>query len=622
MTAEKLLNTKTANFWERFSTKRRSGAVVPLFSIFSNKSTGIGEISDLKIITKWLQSSNQSLLQLLPLNDTGSDFSPYNSLSSFALEAMYLTPKDLKEVNISNYKNEIKNLKKKFKCGLDKIDYGIKNAKLDLFYEIYKNSYLHGLRKYEKFKEDNKYWLEDYVTFKVLRSLHSEKPFQKWEEEYRDKNSDAVAAFRQLYEKQIEFFRWLQWQLYEQFVLVRKFANDKGVYIIGDVPFLVSRDSADVWAHPEYFRTDYSSGAPPDMYFSKGQRWGMPPYNWEAIENDGYEYLINKIKYAANFYDMFRIDHFVGLFRVWTIHNSKPVETAGLEGEFYPPDESQWDAHGRKIIDVMLGASDMMPLAEDLGVVPECAVKTLEEYGIPGVNVQRWTKERNTKYYFLPPEEYRINSVSCLSTHDSSNILSWWCDEAGTIDRGLFERLCGYQNITGERYETVLRNLFDLSHSAESRLLWKDEIDSKDRVLWELGLNEHEAYQILMQYYDTFRERNKFADYIGVEKDYIPVTRAEEGLRTAKEPDSEFVRRCLHKASSANSIFSIQLIHEWLLLYDSYFRFNKEKQFRINHPGTVNGNNWRCVIPFSIDNLQILSINKVISNINSDTGRV
>lgn len=622
MTSEELLKTKSGRHWKRISVKRRSGAVVPLFSIYSNKSTGIGEISDLKNIVRWLKKTGQSLLQLLPMNETGSDFSPYNSVSSFALEPMYLTLKELKEVNITLYKEELKKIKKKFRCGTEKVNYGIKNAKLDLLYEVYKNSYLPGIRKYEKFKEENKYWLEDYVTFKVLKSHYSEKEFTTWDEKYRDKNSEEVASFRNANEKQLEFFRWIQWQEYEQLTLIRKYANENGVYIIGDIPFLVSRDSADVWAHPGYFRMDYSAGAPPDMYFSKGQRWGMPPYNRDAIEKDGYGYIINKLKYASNFFDMFRIDHFVGLFRLWTIHNSKPLETAGLEGEFSPADENAWEMHGKKIIDAMLSASDMMPLAEDLGVVPECAVRTLEEYGIPGINVQRWTKERVNKFDFTPPENYRLNSVVCLSTHDSSNILSWWSDEAGTIDRELFKRLCGYQNITGERYEKVMNNLFDLSHKDKTRLLWKDEIDSKDRVLWELGLNENEAYNILMQYLDSYRERNKFADYIGVDKEYIPVTMQDEEFRKSKETDTDFVEKCLRKASSAESIFSIQLFQEWLLLYDSFFRYNKDKPFRINYPGSVNDSNWRCVIPFNIEMLDILSINKTIWDINRETDRI
>ncbi len=622
MNIETLLKTKTKNKWERISTKRRSGAVVPMFSIYSDKSIGIGEIPDLKIIMKWFKLTRMSLLQLLPMNETGGDFSPYNSLSLFAMEPMYLSLKHLKEVNIRPYKKEIADIKKRFRCGTEYVDYGIKKAKLDILYEIYKNSYTKGIKKYERFKEENKYWLEDYVTYKVLKSHYSDKSSELWDEEYKNKNSAAVESLRLANEKQIEFFRWIQWQIFEQMTLIKKYATGKGIYIIGDLPLLVSSDSADVWAHPEYFHKDLSSGAPPDMYFSKGQRWGMPPYNWDAIANDGYDFIKERLKYASNFYDMYRIDHFVGLFRIWTIKNEKPLELAGLEGEFLPNDESQWETHGKKIIEVMLSATDMMPMAEDLGVVPECSYKSLEEYGITGINVQRWTKERYTKFDFIPPEEYRLNSVACLSTHDSSNIISWWKDEAGTIDAGLFKRLCEYKNIKDERYEAIVNKLFETNHNPKHRLLWKDEIDSKDKLLWEIGVREEEAFDILKEYYDTFRERNKFIKYIGLDKEYIPPTSDEMEYRKAKEPDIEFVEKCLEKISSTNSIFSIQLLQEWLLLYDGFFRYNQEKPFRINLPGTQDSKNWRCVIPVCIDNLEFLSINRIISKINHSTDRI
>jgi len=158
---------------------------------------------------------------------------------------------------------------------------------------------------------------------------------------------------------------------------------------MGDLPFLVSRDSADVWANKNYFKLHLTSGAPPDMYFAMGQKWGMPPYRWEEIEKDKYIYIKEKLKFAANFYNMFRIDHFVGLFRVWTIENNTPEEQASLIGNFDPKNKPLWKKSGEKIIDVMIQNPEMLPCAEDLGTVPDCSNKTLEEYGIPGMDVQR-----------------------------------------------------------------------------------------------------------------------------------------------------------------------------------------------------------------------------------------
>ena len=161
---------------------------------------------------------------------------------------------------------------------------------------------------------------------------------------------------------------------------------------MGDIPFLVSKNSADVWAYKNYFKLDLSSGAPPDMYFSNGQRWGMPPYNWTNIAADNYAYIRHRLNYAQNFYNMFRIDHFVGLFRIWTIENKTPEEYGGMAGHFDPENENEWEHHGRTILSEMNQSTDMLPCAEDLGTVPVCSDKILKEFGVTGISVQRWEK--------------------------------------------------------------------------------------------------------------------------------------------------------------------------------------------------------------------------------------
>src|SRR3989338_2636598 len=143
------------------------------------------------------------------------------------------------------------------------------------------------------------------------------------------------------------------------------------------------------------------------MYCAKGQRWGMPTYNWEAIAGDGYRYLKEKLKYAENFYDILRLDHVVGLFRIWSTPYDEPAENKGLNGFFDPRDENMWGEHGRRILSVMLNSTDMLLSAEDLGIIPKTCPKTLEELGIPGNDVERWTKDWNVKHDFLGPEDYR-----------------------------------------------------------------------------------------------------------------------------------------------------------------------------------------------------------------------
>ena len=147
---------------------------------------------------------------------------------------------------------------------------------------------------------------------------------------------------------------WVQWQAYKQFKAAKAYASEKGILLKGDLPILVSRDSADVWAHTEFFKLEFAAGAPPDMYCSRGQRWGMPTYNWEAKSADGYRYFKAKLKYAENFYDILRVDHVVGLFRIWSIPYNDPPENEGLHGSFDPWDQGLWDRNGRERLSLIL----------------------------------------------------------------------------------------------------------------------------------------------------------------------------------------------------------------------------------------------------------------------------
>lgn len=604
------LNTNTAAKWNKIGIKRRAGVAAPLFSIYSHKSTGIGEIPDIKYLVKWCLKTDLSIIQLLPMNDVGFDFAPYNSVSSFALEPMYLSLNDLKNVNLHHIKKEIRDLKKIIPAGGEKVNYRIKSEKLKILYKIYKVSYLKGIKKFEDFKNENSYWLKDYALFKVLKELHQNKSWEDWDENYKNRDENALAEIEEQYSDRLNFRYWLQWQLYEQFKTAKKYATDKNILMMGDLPFLVSRDSADVWAHRRYFNMDLSSGAPPDMYFYLGQRWGTPTYNREEMEKDNYLYVKEKLKYAENFYDLYRIDHFVGFFRLWSIPNDCPPDKGGLCGKFDPANESVWEETGKKLLDVMIENSSMMPCAEDLGTVPWCSPKVLWEYGIPGMNVQRWVKDFNNDAKFINPENYRINSVSTISTHDSSTIIDWWHNEAGTIDEKLFQRLCSEKQIPSEKYAEIVRDLFDYEKSKHGRLFWKDSIDSIEKLENILGLKRDSCWDIINLYKESINEKQKFLHFLGIE-----VNANDYKINTT------FIRKVLEQVNDASSIFSIQLMQEWLFLDDSLFVKGEETSYRINFPGISNDINWTFVLPLSMEIILNLGVNSEIKRIVQEKGR-
>lgn len=605
-----LLRTRTENIWARIGIKRRAGVVIPLFSIFSHESIGIGEIPDLKLVIDWCVKTGMSIIQLLPLNETGIDFAPYNAISSFALEPMYLKLTELKGTDINTFKQEITPLKKKFNKNKTRVDYRIKRKKLKLLWKIFLNTNT-DVPDFHDYVNNNRYWLTDYAVFKLIKESKSGKMWEKWAANYRKSLTKSIEK-KNL--RKVQFLYWIQWQLFEQMKAVKVYAVKNDVLLMGDLPFLTSRDSADVWAHQKYFKLNLSAGAPPDMYFAFGQKWGMPPYNWNEIEKDNYVYIKEKLKYAENFYDMYRIDHFVGLFRIWTtktsllsFQNKKGSENQAPAGKFDPEQEDKWENHGKKIINVMLHSSSMLPCGEDLGTVPECSNKTLREYGIPGIDFQRFNK--NKKYEFIPHEKYRINSSSVISTHDSSFFPLWWKHEAGTIDKKLFLYLCSLNNIKGNELTKALKLLFDKTKSRHGRLFWNKSI-SESYLLKILKLSKDQAKGILKLYNETFGEKEKFLKLIYGK--YKP----------DEKPSPPFQHKCLKAISTSSSIFSVQLLHEYLYLDKKMFGRMNKWSYRINQPGSENYKNWSIIIPCSLEELlRKKSLNSKIMNFNKKADR-
>ena len=427
------------------SLVRSCGVLTPLFSLRSQKSVGVGEFPDLNLLVDWCGKTGFGILQLLPMNDVGFNFRPYDSESSFALEPMHVCLEKIAHDDAGTLRNEIEDLRKKFPLRGDFYDTGIKKAKLELLRKIFKKRPKSGEAEFRRYCEDQKAWLDAYAEYKVLKDRFQLAGWMSWPEEFRRRKPEISAALEKDEAENLAFHRWTQWQLFLQFRAVKEYAAKKNVGIMGDIPFLVARDSADVWAHPEYFKLEFSAGAPPDLYFADGQEWGMPPYRWSEIEAHGYDYVAQKLRYAENFYDYFRIDHFVGVFRVWTFPREAPSGEK-RKGAFDPPDESIWDEHGRKIVEAMRGSTRMHPCAEDLGCVPDCSEQVLEDYGIPGIDVQRWMRHWETTKEFKKAEEYRPNAIAVISTHDTTPLLLWWKTDAGSADdRQKFWQAVGLQ---------------------------------------------------------------------------------------------------------------------------------------------------------------------------------
>jgi 4-alpha-glucanotransferase len=591
-----LSKTISKDNWMNIGFKKRAGILIPLFTVYSKDSFGIGDLGDLKLIVDWAKSTANSIVQLLPMNEVGPLFCPYDALSSFALEPAYICLKDfysLKEKQFSPVSHD------NFY-----VDYAVKKEKLRLLWDVYLPQDLSAEIAFEDFQRENAYWLVDFALFKVLKDGYEGKPWYEWEERFKYRNREALREFWQENIEKITFQMWLQWILFKQFKSAQDYASKNGVLLKGDLPVLVSRDSADAWAHPGFFKLDFAAGAPADMYCAKGQRWGMPTYNWENISKDGYLYIKEKLRYAEKFYNILRIDHVVGLFRIWSIPYADLQENQGLNGFFDPVDENLWAGHGRKILSVLVENTKMLLCAEDLGVIPKCCTDTLFEFAIPGNDVQRWVKDWNIRHDFLSPGEYRQLSVAMLSTHDTTNWKSWWQYEAGTVDEGLLVRKCGDRQIDFSR---IRLELFDPNFSFHGRLRWKKEIDCIDKLLCILGRKKEELKDFIELYENSYREKEKLWKLLACPG---PVT---------EEASSELLARVIQFTLNSRSIFCIHSIRDLLGLSEVFI--GDPYQYRINVPGTISPKNWSLRLPISLEQLLAHPVNQQIRKMVIDSNR-
>lgn len=412
--------------WKHVGIFPHQGINLPLSALHSEQSTGIGDFFDLIPLIDWCSNLSIDVIQLLPLNDSGQDPSPYNALSSCALHPIYLCLPKLPFLILDQDQDlfsKIADLKKLnsspricFQTVLvQKMDF------FSLYFEKHGKEVLE-IPEFSQFLLENS-WVRIYALFKVLKEKNQGALFHSWPEKWTKDLDNSFNPLFEEHEKQCMFHIVLQYLCFTQMREVKKKASEKKVYLKGDIPILISSDSADVWFHQSSFNKNYAIGAPPDYYNPEGQYWGFPLPHWDIMRLDGFFWWKQRLKYAENFYDLYRIDHVIGLFRLWTI----PVGGRSKDGAFTPNDPSLWEPLGRELLHTFIQGSSMLPIAEDLGMVPPMTRPVLEELGICGTKVMRW--EKGSNHLFINPKEYNLLSLTCVSTHDSTLLSQWWMEE-------------------------------------------------------------------------------------------------------------------------------------------------------------------------------------------------
>ena len=499
--------TVEADLHPRFSGRRWKGAgtAIPVFSLRSEDDFGVGEFHDLKKMVDWAAGTGQSILQLLPINDTTmlhtwEDSYPYNPNSTFALHPQYIhlpaagVPED----------DEYKALQAELNA-LDTIDYErVNTAKLTLLRKAFDKTFgrLSATKSYKAFVEKNGHWLLPYAAFCVLRDVNGTPDFTKWKG-YAKYSRRKVDAFCQEHKADVDFWCFVQYHLDQQLSEVCSYAHSKGVIFKGDLPIGISRTSVDAWLYPELFHMDSQAGAPPDAFSADGQNWGFPTYNWEKMAEDGYAWWKSRLAKMSEYFDAFRIDHILGFFRIWEI----PMWTrSGLDGYFnpalpYPAHELEnqgfdvsctdlflqdprqegcyhpkigarathayycLDAYRRASFDrlyddffyrrnnefwkdkammklpALLDSTGMLACGEDLGMIPATVPQVMSDLRILSLEIQRMPK--SVEVTFAHPADYPYLSVCTTSTHDMNPIRAWWEEDREVTDQFYHQMLGG-----------------------------------------------------------------------------------------------------------------------------------------------------------------------------------
>ena len=322
--------------------RKLAGTQVPVFSLRTRKSAGIGDFGDLKTMIDFVASTGQKVLQLLPINDTTithtwTDSYPYSCISVFAIHPQYADLHALPELKDAKARAEAEKTRAELNA-LDKIDYEkVNDFKINYLRQIFnqEGGKMMKTAEYKAFFQDTELWLVPYAQYSYLRDKNGTADFNQWPDHqvWDEAERKALADPKTAAYKNVAFFYFVQFVLDRQMQEAHEHAKAKGVILKGDIPIGVNRNGCDVWTEPKYFNLNGQAGAPPDDFSANGQNWGFPTYNWFEMLKDGCQWWNRRFKNMARYFDAYRIDHVLGFFRIWEI----PVHSVhGLLGQFAP----------------------------------------------------------------------------------------------------------------------------------------------------------------------------------------------------------------------------------------------------------------------------------------------
>ena len=429
--------------------KRASGVLMPVFSLPSKYGIGCFSKEAYKFVDQ-LKKAGQSYWQILPLGPTGYGDSPYQSFSTYAGNPYFIDLKTLVKEGLLT-KKECKEVRCKEQ---KKIDYEkIYQNRFKILKKAYRRFQKND--KYEKFLEENAFWLEDYCMYMAIKDAHEGKSWSEWEELLKKREKTALEKVKEELEDEIGFYQFQQYEFDRQWKKLHTYAKEQGIQIIGDIPIYVAFDSADAWAAPELFQFDEENnpirvaGCPPDAFAKTGQLWGNPLYNWEYHQKTGYAWWIQRIRYCFQRYDVVRIDHFRGFDEYFSIPHGAENAIGG-----------HWEKGPgidlfRKV-EQALGWKQV--IAEDLGYVTDSVREMVRESGFPGMKVLEFafdSRDSGCANDYLP-HNYPVNSVAYTGTHDNETIVGWWSSITKEEQKLARDYMCDQYTPESELYKSLI----------------------------------------------------------------------------------------------------------------------------------------------------------------------
>lgn len=435
--------------------KRSAGILLPLFSLPS--PYGIGDMGRQAFdFVSFLSRSGQKLWQILPLNPVleANFFSPYACSSAFAGDPLFIDPGDLVQEGLLS-DMDILFIEMPSTATVDYTT--ARNNKMTVFRTAWTNFKKYGTEfmknRFDQFCKEEAHWLDDYSWYVVLKEKFNGAPWYEWPAVFRDRAIADMKQYKDSKQDELYFNQWMQFIFYKQWYTLRTFAEQHNVKLVGDIPFYMSNDSADVWANKSLFNIDSTgeilciAGVPPDYFSKTGQLWGMPTYRWEAHQTEGYSWWIRRLKQNIKLYDLVRLDHFRAFYDYWEIPGN--ADTA-IHGVWKKGPQDELFQLIRKHF------PDMPFIAEDLGEIHQGVFDFKDKYQLPGMRILQFGFEHYKATLRDLPHNFETRSVVYTGTHDNNTVLGWF-KNIGADARQALHDYFGYEITEGNVADSMIK---------------------------------------------------------------------------------------------------------------------------------------------------------------------